>query len=62
MDNLSKQVLAEKENMEIALSNLKKAMDREEKSVVELAAIGTFLSKAICPSLPVGRQVIIITG
>ena len=43
MDNLSKQVLAEKENVEIALSNLKKAMDREEKSVVELAAIGTFL-------------------
>ena len=43
MDNLSKQVLAEKENVDIALSNLKKAMDREEKSVVELAAIGTFL-------------------
>lgn len=43
MGNLSKQILAEKENVEIALSNLEEAMAREEKSVVELAAIGTFL-------------------
>lgn len=43
MGNLSKQILAEKENVEIALSNLKKAMARKEKSVIELAAIGTFL-------------------
>ena len=43
MGNLSRQILAEKENVEIALSNLKEAMEREEKSVIELAAIGTFL-------------------
>jgi hypothetical protein len=43
MANLSKQILAEKENVEKALTNLKEAMAREEKSVVELAAIGTFL-------------------
>ncbi|MDI6641475.1 MAG: hypothetical protein QME68_04090 [Elusimicrobiota bacterium] len=35
--NLSKQIFAEKENVEIALSNLKEAMARKEKSVVELA-------------------------
>lgn len=43
MGNLSKQILAEKENVEKALSNLKEAMAREEKSVIELAAMGTFL-------------------
>ena len=43
MDNLARQILAEKENVEIALGNLKEALSRKEKSVVELAAIGTFL-------------------
>ncbi len=43
MDKLPKHILAEKENVEIALSNLKYAMARREKSVIELAAIGTFL-------------------
>jgi uncharacterized protein YutE (UPF0331/DUF86 family) len=43
MGELPRQILAEKESVEIALKNLKIAMDREEKSVVELAAIGTFL-------------------
>lgn len=43
MGNLSRQVLAEKEHVEITLSNLGEAMARKEKSVVELAAIGTFL-------------------
>ena len=43
MGKLPKQILAEKENVEIALKYLEIAMDREEKSVVELAAIGTFL-------------------
>jgi len=43
MDNLSKQILAEKENIEIALNSLDKAMERKERSVIELAAIGTFL-------------------
>ena len=43
MDSLSRQILAEKENVGIALNNLKKAMARKEKTVIELAAIGTFL-------------------
>ena len=43
MDSLSRQLLAEKEHVEIALDNLREAMARERKSVVELAAIGTFL-------------------
>lgn len=43
MDKLHKQILAEKENVEITLNNLKYAMSKNEKSVIELAAIGTFL-------------------
>ena len=43
MNNVSKQINAEKEHVEVALSNLKEAMTRKEKSVIELAAIGTFL-------------------
>jgi uncharacterized protein YutE (UPF0331/DUF86 family) len=43
MGKLSKQILAEKENVEIALKNLDITMAREEKSVIELAAIATFL-------------------
>jgi len=43
MDRLPKQILAEKENVEIALNNLKDARARKEKSVIELAAIGAFL-------------------
>lgn len=43
MDRWPKQILAEKENVEKALNNLKDAVARKEKSVIELAAIGTFL-------------------
>jgi uncharacterized protein YutE (UPF0331/DUF86 family) len=43
MDKLQKRILAEKENVDIALNNLKYTMERKEKSVIELAAIGTFL-------------------
>lgn len=43
MDNLPRQLLAEKENVDMAMSNLKEALSREEKTVIELAAIGTFL-------------------
>lgn len=43
MVSISKKILAEKENVGIALNNLKEAMDRKNKSVVELAAMGTFL-------------------
>ena len=43
MADLSKKILAEKENVEIALNNLKTVISREEKTVIELAAIATFL-------------------
>ena len=43
MDELQKQVLAEIENVEIALENLGLAKSRKEKTVIELAAMGTFL-------------------
>jgi len=43
MSNLPEQVLAEKENVEKALNNLEETVARKEKSVIELAAIGTFL-------------------
>ena len=43
MDKLRKQIRAEEENVEIALNNPKYTAEREEKTVIELAAIGTFL-------------------
>lgn len=43
MDELQKQILAEKENVEIALENLRLTKSRKEKTVIELAAMGTFL-------------------
>lgn len=43
MDELIEQILAEKENVDIALQNLETAMARTEKTVIELAAIATFL-------------------
>ncbi len=43
MDDLHRRILAEKENVETALSNLKETMARKEKTVIELAAIATFL-------------------
>ncbi|HHT9146922.1 MAG TPA: hypothetical protein ACFYD4_14805 [Candidatus Wunengus sp. YC61] len=43
MVDITRQVAAEKENVEKALVNLRDAMGRREKSVVELAAIATFL-------------------
>lgn len=43
MADIPRQILAEKENVETALNNLKEAVERKKKSVVELAAMGTFL-------------------
>jgi len=43
MDNLPKEILAEKENIEQALENLKAALARQEKTVIELSAMATFL-------------------
>ncbi len=43
MDKLPKQIIAEKEYVEMALNNLKTALARGEKTIIELAAIATFL-------------------
>ena len=43
MVDLTKKIAAEKQNVEQALDNLKEALSRKEKSIVELAAIATFL-------------------
>lgn len=43
MDSFSRQITAEVENVETALRNLEETMQRETKTVVELAAVGTFL-------------------
>ena len=43
MGKIPKQILAEKQNVEVALDNLKRAMARKNRSTIELAAIGTFL-------------------
>lgn len=43
MVDLTRQIAAEKENVERALADLKDARGRREKSVIELAAIATFL-------------------
>ena len=43
MGEISRQILAEKQNVEAALDNLNKALARTNKSTIELAAIGTFL-------------------
>mgnify|MGYP001561735621 CR=1 FL=1 len=43
MGELSKEIYAERENVEKALENLKIVMVRPEKSVIELSAIATFL-------------------
>lgn len=43
MGDLPKQIAAEVENVEVALRNLEETMGRQVKTVVELAAMGTFL-------------------
>jgi len=43
MVDLTKKIAAEKQNVEQALDNLKEAISRKEKSIVELAAIAVFL-------------------
>jgi len=43
MDKLHQQILAGRENVEIVLDNFNLAWERQDKTVVELAAVGTFL-------------------
>jgi uncharacterized protein YutE (UPF0331/DUF86 family) len=43
MDNLIKKVEAEESNVEITLKNLTLALSRIEKTIIELAAIATFI-------------------
>jgi uncharacterized protein YutE (UPF0331/DUF86 family) len=44
MADLRERVLAERENVEVALANLKQALLRSDRSVIELAAAATFLN------------------
>jgi len=46
MDELFREVEAEKEHILATLQALKEALERKEKTVVELAAIATFLQNA----------------
>ncbi len=43
MDRLPMQIAAEVENIEVSLRNLEEARNRQVKTVIELAAMGTFL-------------------
>jgi uncharacterized protein YutE (UPF0331/DUF86 family) len=43
MAELREQIQAEKENVEVALANLREALSRSPRSVIELAASATFL-------------------
>ncbi len=43
MDSMPRQILAEIANVEVALRNLEEVSARQERTVVELAAIGVFL-------------------
>lgn len=43
MVDLARKIATEKQNVEKSLDNLKDARERKEKSIVELAAIATFL-------------------
>ncbi len=43
MGSLPRQIIAEVENVELSLRNLEETMARQTKTIVELAAMGTFL-------------------
>jgi hypothetical protein len=62
MDRLKRQILAERENIESALGHLESAMERQEKSVIELAAIGTFLHNIYNGIENILKQILKIRG
>ena len=62
MDKLRKHIRAEEENVEIALGNLKQTIKREEKTVIELAAIGTFLHNIYNGVENILKQIIVANG
>ena len=46
MASLKQEILAEKENILDTIGALERAMKRKRKTIIELAAIGTFLQNA----------------
>lgn len=62
MAELTPEILAEKENIDKALKNLSETMKRTEKTVIELAAAGTFLHNFYSGIENVMKQVLIIKG
>ena len=62
MAEFSLEILAEKENVEQALKNLSEAMKRPDKTVIELAAAGTFLHNFYSGLENIMKQSLIIKG
>jgi uncharacterized protein YutE (UPF0331/DUF86 family) len=62
MAELPESILAEQENVETALANLQEALARNSKSVVELAAIATFLHNAYNGIENILKQVLAFKG
>jgi uncharacterized protein YutE (UPF0331/DUF86 family) len=62
MAELTPEILAEKENVEQALNNLSETMKRPKKSVIELAAAGTFLHNFYSGIENIMKQVLSVKG